>query len=61
MPAQSIELNQANQIFEEIIYGINFHWKETCDLAELTSTERQQLWGRAVLSPAVINGYALIK
>lgn len=45
---------QAQHIFSEIIEGIQTHWQEACDVAELTSLERKMLFGRAVLSTTVL-------
>lgn len=49
-----LDHHKANQFFDEMIAGIHTHWHTACDVAELTQTERQQLWGRAVLSPTVL-------
>lgn len=46
--------HEADQLFNEIIDGIHTHWSEACDAAKLTQSERQQLFGRAVLSPVVL-------
>lgn len=45
---------EANDIFEALIDAIHVNWKDACDIAKLTQIERQQLFGRAVLSPAVL-------
>lgn len=46
--------HEAVQLFNEIVEGIHVHWNDACNLAELTQVERQQLFGRAVLSPTVL-------
>lgn len=52
--AFGLDLHQANHIIDELVVCIHTHWKDACDLAELTQIERDQLLGRAVLSPEML-------
>lgn len=45
---------EANQLFDEMIDCIHTHWESACDVAKLTTIEREMLLGKTVLSPAVL-------
>lgn len=42
---------QAKEIAEQQIATIHTHWNEVCDLAETSSIDKEQLWGRQFLNP----------
>lgn len=47
--------DEARSIAEQQISTIRENWSEVCDLAGLTATQREQLWGRQFLNASVLD------
>ena len=50
-----LDPDEARDIFEHQIGVIRRDWNEVCDLARLTTAERDQLWGRQFLNPFALD------
>jgi serine/threonine-protein kinase HipA len=50
-----LDRREAHDIAEALVESIRANWDEVCDLAQLTTLERDAFWGRQFLNPAVTN------
>lgn len=44
---------EAQEIIEQLKYGINENWERVCDEAKLTAMDRKLLMGRQFLNPSI--------
>ena len=46
---------EAEDVVAHLVESIREHWTEVCDLAHLTTVERDAFWGRQFMNPAVLS------
>ena len=52
---------QAREIIDHLIGVIHADWNEVCDLASMSSADKQRLWGRQFLNPYSLYGYDTVR
>jgi serine/threonine-protein kinase HipA len=54
-----LDTTEASALIHAQIQTIELHWQAICDEAELSSAERQFLWGRQFLNPFAFQGLSI--